>query len=179
MGFGGGGESRWSPGKKPFWLKFTYQNYRKICLNPPPPRPPLDKLNIPRTPPKQWRRQRIKKLGRGGGGLDASKKKGCEGYYVWHEFYLQCEIWFFFRATKWGGVWTHIGRSIVISQQCAILVHTVSNVVHMYMYIAVWFNMDCLSWHCLLLTIKEVELCVTAIFQNYRPLSASALSYIL
>lgn len=177
--WGWGGESRWSPGNKPFWLKFTYQNYRKICLNPPPPpRPPLDKLNIPRTPPKQWRRQRIKKLG-AGGGARRKQKKGVRGILclTWILFTMWNLI--FFRATKGGGVWTHIGRSIVISQPCAILVHTVSNVVHMYMYIAVWFNMDCLSWHCLLLTIKVVELCVTVIFQNYRPLSASALSYIL
>lgn len=76
----GGGESM-VPRKKTILIEIYVPKLPKNMPQPPPPRPPLDKLNIPRTPPKQWRRQRIKKLG-AGGGLDASKKKGCEEYYV-------------------------------------------------------------------------------------------------
>lgn len=77
MGFGGGGVDG-PPEKKPILIEIYVPKLPINMPQPPPPRPPLDKLNIPRTPPKQWRRQRIKKLG-AGGGARRKQKKGVRG----------------------------------------------------------------------------------------------------
>lgn len=74
MGLGGGRVD--GPPEKTILIEIYVPKLPKNMPQPPPPRPPLDKLNIPRTPPKQWRRQRIKKLG---AGARRKQKKGVRG----------------------------------------------------------------------------------------------------